>query len=170
MKTETRFQLICPNCGGGTWKRRKIEDDDGAFQCTKCGELFFPEEMEAAADDASLTLAGVISSSFKDGDLVSAEAMSAYLNCSKSERAAVDTVFTALTGHGFKPLVERYMLLMLGKSTVVMHKDYGQGTVSKIEDGNIYVVFEKGLRIFPYPEAFIKKYLIPASEQKIAGK
>lgn len=157
-----RIHLTCPACGGKNW----IRSDGGDFKCTTCGSISFPEEMEAEADDESSTLADVISSSLMDGMLVSAEAMSAYLNCSESGRAAVDSVFAALTGQGFKALAERYMLSMLGKSSGVMHKEYGQGMVSMIKDGNIYVVFKKGLRIFPYPEAIIKKYLIPASEQE----
>lgn len=157
-----RIHTICPECGGKNW----IRSDGGDFKCTTCGSISFPEEMEAEADDESSTLADVISSSLMDGKLVSAEAMSAYLNCSESGRAAVDSVFTALTGQGFKALVERYMLSMLGENSVVIHKEYGEGSVSKIEDSNIYVTFEKGMRIFPYPEAFIKKYLIPASEQE----
>ena len=150
-----KIHLICPACGGKNWTR----SDDAGFKCAACGIISFPEEMEAEADDEPSTLTGIISSSFKDGKLVSAEAMSAYLNCSESGRAAVDSVFAALTGNGFKPLVERYMLTMLGENSVVFHKEYGEGSVSKIEDGNIYVTFEKGLRIFPYPEAFIKSYL-----------
>lgn len=150
-----KIHLTCPACGGKNW----IRSDGGDFKCSACGSVSSPEEMEAEADDEPSTLTGIISSSFKDGKLVSAEAMSAYLNCSESGRAAVDSVFTALTGQGFKPLVERYMLTMLGENSVVFHKEYGEGSVSKIEDGNIFVTFEKGLRIFPYPEAFVKEYL-----------
>lgn len=156
-----RIHTICPECGSKNWVR-----SDDVFECVVCGSISYPEEMELAADDTAPTPTDVIASLFKDSKLIFAEAITAYLNCSESGKAAVDTVFTVLTGHGFKPLVERYMLLMLGESSAVIHKEYGQGMVSKIKDGNIYVVFKKGLRIFPYPEAFIKKYLIPASEQE----
>lgn len=41
----------------------------------------------------------------------------------------------------------------------VYHKDYGRGTISKITDKNIYVEFEKKLRIFPRSDAFDREYL-----------
>lgn len=41
----------------------------------------------------------------------------------------------------------------------VLHKDYGEGTITKITEDNVYVGFEKKQRIFPYPKAFEKEYL-----------
>ena len=42
---------------------------------------------------------------------------------------------------------------------VVVHKEYGEGTISKLSDENVYVSFSGKLRIFPYPDAFDKEYL-----------
>ena len=42
----------------------------------------------------------------------------------------------------------------------VFHKDYGEGEISKMTEEKIYVRFECGMRIFPYPEAFEKGYLL----------
>ena len=41
----------------------------------------------------------------------------------------------------------------------VFHKDYGEGTISKLTDDKVYVEFEGKQRIFPYPDAFEKEYL-----------
>ena len=41
----------------------------------------------------------------------------------------------------------------------VIHKDYGEGTISKITDENIYVIFERGPRVFPCSDAIEKEYL-----------
>ena len=43
--------------------------------------------------------------------------------------------------------------------SVVHHKAYGEGTVSQITDGKIYVKFGEKQRIFQYPEAFEKGWL-----------
>lgn len=43
---------------------------------------------------------------------------------------------------------------------IVTHKDYADGAIIKITDKNIYVDFAGKQRIFPYPEAFEKEYLI----------
>ena len=43
--------------------------------------------------------------------------------------------------------------------TVVFHKDYGEGQITKITDEKIYVDFNGKKRIFRYPEAFEKEYL-----------
>ena len=46
------------------------------------------------------------------------------------------------------------------EKTVVHHKVYGDGVVTEIADGKIYIEFENGQnRIFAYPIAFDKKYL-----------
>ena len=42
---------------------------------------------------------------------------------------------------------------------LVTHKDYGEGTIFKITDKNIYVEFDGKKRIFPCLEAFEKEYL-----------
>ncbi len=42
---------------------------------------------------------------------------------------------------------------------LVLHKEYGTGSISKISDGKIYVEFGSKQRIFSYPEAFEKQYL-----------
>ena len=44
--------------------------------------------------------------------------------------------------------------------TTVRHNRYGKGEVVKITDGNVYVLFGKSQRIFPYPEAFEKGFLL----------
>ena len=44
----------------------------------------------------------------------------------------------------------------------VNHRVYGEGTITNIKSTNIYVVFDVGLRIFPYPDAINKEYLIKA--------
>ena len=41
----------------------------------------------------------------------------------------------------------------------VFHKNYGKGTISRIIEENIYVSFDCGSRIFPYPEAIEKEWL-----------
>lgn len=42
---------------------------------------------------------------------------------------------------------------------IVIHKDYGKGTIINITDKNIYVDFDGKKRIFPSLEAFEKEYL-----------
>ena len=44
--------------------------------------------------------------------------------------------------------------------SVVSHKDFGEGTIIKINEENVYVEFDIGVRIFPYPKAFEKEYLV----------
>ncbi len=53
---------------------------------------------------------------------------------------------------------------------IVSHGRYGKGEVIKITGGNIYVVFEKGQRIFPYPEAFEEGYLSLVSDETGNGE
>lgn len=48
------------------------------------------------------------------------------------------------------------------EESIVYHKEHGEGTVKKITEKNVYVVFGSKTLIFPNPEAFEKKYLIPA--------
>ena len=45
------------------------------------------------------------------------------------------------------------------EGAVVTHKDYGEGTIIKITDKNIYVDFDGKKRIFACLEAFKKEYL-----------
>ena len=42
---------------------------------------------------------------------------------------------------------------------VVTHKEYGEGTINKINDNKMYVDFDGKRRVFPYPDVFEKKYL-----------
>jgi len=42
----------------------------------------------------------------------------------------------------------------------VFHKDYANGTITKMTDAKIYIDFAGRLRVFSYPEAFEKEYLI----------
>ena len=42
---------------------------------------------------------------------------------------------------------------------VVIHKEYGEGTIIKITDNKMYVDFDGKKRIFSFPDAFEKKYL-----------
>lgn len=44
-------------------------------------------------------------------------------------------------------------------TSVVHHKAYGEGVVSQITDGKIYVRFGEKQRIFQYPDAFEKGWL-----------
>lgn len=46
------------------------------------------------------------------------------------------------------------------EQSTVRHSRFGTGTVRKIEDGKIYVEFAGGQRIFQYPDAFEKGYLL----------
>ncbi len=48
---------------------------------------------------------------------------------------------------------------MVKVGALVYHKDYGDGIITKITDENVYAVFGKKLRIFPYPAAFQKEDL-----------
>ena len=43
--------------------------------------------------------------------------------------------------------------------TKVVHKEYGNGTITKVLPDKIYVSFNGRNRIFPWPESFIKGYL-----------
>lgn len=43
---------------------------------------------------------------------------------------------------------------------IVFHKDYGKGVISKLTEEKVYVDFACGTRIFSYPHAFEKKYLV----------
>lgn len=45
------------------------------------------------------------------------------------------------------------------EQTKVYHNRYGIGVVTRIEDGNLYVDFTIGQRIFIYPDSFEKGYL-----------
>ena len=45
------------------------------------------------------------------------------------------------------------------EQSTVRHNRFGTGTVRKIEDEKIYVDFDGGKRIFPYPDAIEKGYL-----------
>lgn len=51
--------------------------------------------------------------------------------------------------------------------TKVHHNVYGQGEVTKITADNIYVLFGKLQRIFPYPEGFAKGYLTVTNDEEI---
>lgn len=42
----------------------------------------------------------------------------------------------------------------------VFHKEYGEGVISKFTEGKVYIRFSGKQRIFPYPEAIEKGYLI----------
>lgn len=44
--------------------------------------------------------------------------------------------------------------------STVFHKEFGEGTIIKINEADVYVEFKVGVRIFPYPKAFEKDYLI----------
>ena len=44
--------------------------------------------------------------------------------------------------------------------TTVYHNLYGKGEVIKVTDENVYVLFGKKQRIFPYPDAFEKGFLL----------
>lgn len=48
--------------------------------------------------------------------------------------------------------------------TVVFHKEYGQGTISKLTEEDVYVAFGSKKRIFPKDDA--KKYLTLVSDMK----
>ena len=45
------------------------------------------------------------------------------------------------------------------EESTVYHNKFGAGTVRKIEDGDIFVEFGCGLRLFPYPDAIEKGWL-----------
>ena len=47
----------------------------------------------------------------------------------------------------------------IAPGTKVYHKEYGPGIVDKIVVDKIYVSFDRGPRIFPYPEAMLNGYL-----------
>ena len=47
----------------------------------------------------------------------------------------------------------------VSETSVVYHKAYGKGVVTKIADRKMYVKFGNGQRIFQYPDAFEKGYL-----------
>ena len=48
----------------------------------------------------------------------------------------------------------------IASGTRVKHKEYGIGIVTEINGDKIYVSFDIGLRIFPFPKAFIKGDLV----------
>lgn len=52
----------------------------------------------------------------------------------------------------------RNLVVKIG--AVVFHKDYGEGRITKLAEEKAYVDFDGKERIFPYPEAFEKDYLI----------
>lgn len=47
---------------------------------------------------------------------------------------------------------------LIGK--IVVHNQYGSGTIYKVTETNVFVSFEKKKRRFHYPEAFEKGYLV----------
>ncbi len=51
------------------------------------------------------------------------------------------------------------VLKVIDVGTAVFHKDYGEGSISKLTEEETYVVFGDKLRIFPYPKAFDKGFL-----------
>lgn len=50
--------------------------------------------------------------------------------------------------------------MTVGINSVVSHKLYGKGTVKKIIDNKLYISFNGQQRIFIYPDAFEKGYLL----------
>lgn len=49
------------------------------------------------------------------------------------------------------------------EGSLVFHKEYGEGVISKFTEGKVYIQFSGKQRIFPYPEAMEKGYLINLS-------
>ena len=47
----------------------------------------------------------------------------------------------------------------VSETSLIHHKAYGEGVVTKIADGKIYVKFGNGQRIFQFPDSFEKGYL-----------
>ncbi len=45
------------------------------------------------------------------------------------------------------------------EGSVVIHKEYGEGTIEKLSDENVYVMISGKRLIFPYPKSFEKQYL-----------
>lgn len=48
---------------------------------------------------------------------------------------------------------------LVKEQTIVKNQNYGEGTVTRIADGKIYIDFEGRHRIFLYPDAFYKGWL-----------
>lgn len=52
-KPTVGIRLVCPECGSYHWILPKNPEAEGAFLCAGCGELSFPEDMEAKVEDYS---------------------------------------------------------------------------------------------------------------------
>ena len=87
-------------------------------------------------------------------------AMKVYDDSSEAEKQAIDKILLALSGRSFESLSLDYMIGQVAKGTKVRHKEYGKGTVTgRSNYCNLYVKFETGTRIFPYPDSFEKGWL-----------
>lgn len=110
------------------------------------------------------TLAKIFGNAMQKGeenkvDLSSSEAMFLYRNFTEKERNAVDKIFTVLTGKSFQSMSEDWLVGLVTEGSIVRHKEYGKGSVSRLTKNYIYVDFDGRQKIFPYPEAFKKEWL-----------
>lgn len=69
-----------------------------------------------------------------------------------------------IDAHSFLWTIQQSDFKMIEEPTfeigsIVYHKDYGKGKVSKFSKNKVYVDFDGKLRIFPFPEAVEKEYL-----------
>lgn len=94
----------------------------------------------------------------KDGN-AQADIITAYTGFGDPDKKAVDRVFAALTGYSLGDIINVWASGYMEEGSAVKHKEYGEGTVWKVSGGTVYVEFQKGIRLFPYPDAFIKEYL-----------
>lgn len=94
----------------------------------------------------------------KDGN-TQADIITAYTGFEDPDKKAVDRAFAALTGYSLGDIINVWASGYMEEGSAVKHKEYGEGTVWKVSGGTVYVKFQKGIRLFPYPDAFIKKYL-----------
>lgn len=92
-------------------------------------------------------------------DLSSSEAVFLYRNFTEKERNAVDKISTVLTGKSFQSLMEDWLVGLVDEGSIVRHKEYGKGSVSRITKNHIYVDFDGRQKIFLYPAAFKKEWL-----------
>lgn len=101
----------------------------------------------------------------KDGN-TQTDIITAYTGFGDPDKKAVDRVFAALTGYSLGDIINVWASGYMEEGSAVRHKEYGEGTVWKISGGTVYVKFQKGIRLFPYPDAFIKEYLTAVCPRK----
>lgn len=148
---------ICPVCAKTYTDYPAISRKDNHTEiCPDCG---MKEALEDAASAMTKSEASSIHGNGKCMNIYATCPSCGSKNWSRSDDGAFECVTCGNVSYPEEMQLTADDTFTAPTGVIVRHKEYGKGTVAKIVGGNIYVTFEKGQRIFPYPEAFIKGYL-----------